>query len=101
MARLRRESEADEMQFQDRLAQARRKEQAWRRAKAARVIKRPVRIPVDFRIYSSNNTFQRTMVDEPLNDDDETQFLPEIDQEEESKEMHISPALRALMAKQV
>ena len=47
MARLRRELEADEAEFQDRLAQARRKEQAWRRARAGRIIKRPVRISRD------------------------------------------------------
>lgn len=32
-------------------------------------------------------------------EDDDNQFLPETDQEAEEGEIHISPALRALMAK--
>ena len=32
-------------------------------------------------------------------DENDDQFLPEVDQEPDEGEMHISPALRALMAK--
>jgi len=44
-----------------------------------------------------NHELQRIVVEESLNDDDEAQFLP--DTVDESGETHMSPALRALMAK--
>lgn len=46
LARLRRELEADDREFEDRLAAARKREEAWKRAKVGRAIKRPVRIPL-------------------------------------------------------
>ena len=56
LARLRRDLEADDREFQDRLAAARKREEAWKRAKIGRTIKRPVRNPLDCRISPSLNS---------------------------------------------
>ncbi|KAH9480540.1 ATP-dependent DNA helicase CHL1 [Psilocybe cubensis] len=83
--RMRREMEADEQEYEQRLMRARKREEAMRRAAKGRVIK-------------------RTKITQPANeekDDDDNlrMFLPETDREPDDGAMHISPALKALMEK--
>ncbi|KDR82649.1 hypothetical protein GALMADRAFT_57427 [Galerina marginata CBS 339.88] len=85
LERVRREMEADEKEYEEKLAQARKREEILRRAAKGRVTKRPVSS------YSSQETSKK--------DDDDDQFLPETDQDSDESQIHISPALRALMAK--
>ncbi|KJA17484.1 hypothetical protein HYPSUDRAFT_146538 [Hypholoma sublateritium FD-334 SS-4] len=85
LERVRRELEADEQEYETRLAQARKREEIMRRAAKGRVTKRP-------KVGRDDDKLQK-------NEDEDSQFLPETDQEAEEGEIHISPALRALMAK--
>ncbi|KAG5651045.1 hypothetical protein H0H81_010079 [Sphagnurus paluster] len=83
--RMRRELEADERDYEARLARARKREEQMKRIAKARVTKK-----------------QRKEVEahEQLEDNDD-EFLPESDIQGEDEEMYISPALRALMSKYV
>ncbi|KAF8908999.1 helicase C-terminal domain-containing protein [Gymnopilus junonius] len=78
--RMRREMEADEREYEKRLAQARKREELMRRAAKGR--------------KGNGSPSDNVSMDE-----DDDQFLPEIGQEPDEGEMHISPALRALMDK--
>ncbi|CAA7261430.1 unnamed protein product [Cyclocybe aegerita] len=84
--RLRREMEADEREYEEKLARARKREELMRRAAKGRVTKRQ---------KVSHQATEKTS----NNDQDDDQFLPETDQAPNEEEIHISPALRALMAK--
>ncbi|KAL0576051.1 ATP-dependent DNA helicase chl1 [Marasmius crinis-equi] len=77
--RMRREMEAEEQEYETKLANARKREKALRAKQNARVIKKP-------RISEHPQ--------DPVTDDDDS-FLPE----EEDEEDNISPAVKALMAK--
>ncbi|PPR07101.1 hypothetical protein CVT24_010937 [Panaeolus cyanescens] len=81
--RVRREMEAEEQEYEDRLAMARKREELIRRASKARVLKRKKKNPVE-----SNQS-----------DSDDDKYLPEDQSSPDEDEVHISPALRALMAK--
>ncbi|KAF9534507.1 helicase C-terminal domain-containing protein [Crepidotus variabilis] len=86
LARMRREMEADEREYEEKLAKARRREEMLRRAAKARVVKRQ-------KVVSEMN---QTL----SNEENDDRFLPETEEGETADgEMHISPALRALMAK--
>lgn len=86
MERMRRDLEDDERDYEERLAEARRKEEAMRRMAKARVVKKAK--------HAHNSK-----PDEGPEDDD--QFLPETDQAQTSidGEINVSAALRALMDK--
>ncbi|KAF9462983.1 helicase C-terminal domain-containing protein [Collybia nuda] len=81
--RVRRELEADERDYEDRLRKARNREALIKRKANARVVKRPRFDPKPGR-------------DDDIDDD---RFLPEIEAQGDTEDMNISPALRALMAK--
>ncbi|TFK40687.1 helicase C-terminal domain-containing protein [Crucibulum laeve] len=88
LERVRRELEADEEAYEERLAQARKREETIRRMARARVHKKQKTVPDKSKDTST--------------DDDDDQFLPETDDQPSSStegEVYISPALRALMAK--
>ncbi|KAG2010120.1 CHL1 helicase [Coprinopsis cinerea AmutBmut pab1-1] len=85
LARVRREMEADEREYEEKLARARKREEQLRRMAKARVTKK-----MRYGAESSN-----PKVDD---DEDEDQFLPENDQDDEDSD-YVSPALRALMQK--
>ncbi|KAF8967073.1 helicase C-terminal domain-containing protein [Flammula alnicola] len=88
LARVRRELEANDREYEERLAQARKREEIMRRAAKGKATKR------------QKLTHHAGVKDKPKEeDDDDDQFLPETDQAPDEGEMHISPALRALMAK--
>jgi hypothetical protein len=56
LARLRRELEAEDKEFQGKLAEARKREESWKRAKKGRVVKRPVSrlMLIDINSYSTH-----------------------------------------------
>ncbi|KAF9561351.1 DNA repair helicase [Agrocybe pediades] len=86
VARIRREMEADEREYEERLAQARKREEVMRRASKARVNKRP-------KLGQSSTPV-------PVNEEeDDDKFLPESDQPEDEDAIPISAALQALMDK--
>ena len=108
---MRRDLEASEREYEERLAKARRREEALRRAATGRVTKRRVSFLIfNCRYQVHNFTYFRPFiqkltqvenVEQTKEDIDDDQFLPE-DQASISlneEEIHISPELRALMAK--
>ncbi|KAF8073637.1 helicase C-terminal domain-containing protein [Lyophyllum atratum] len=82
--RVRRELEADEREYEGRLAEARKREDLMKKMSKARVVKKA-----------------RRDVEAPKQPDeeDDDQFLPESDSQADDDDMCMSPALRALMAK--
>ncbi|THH27828.1 hypothetical protein EUX98_g6366 [Antrodiella citrinella] len=82
--RKRRELEADELEYVERLDKARRKEELLRKAANGRVNKRQK--------VSHTSTA-------PEDELDDSQFLPESDQLQDDEEDNLSPAVRALMKK--
>ncbi|RDB17932.1 ATP-dependent DNA helicase CHL1 [Hypsizygus marmoreus] len=82
--RVRRELEADEQEYEERLIKARKREAAMRKTFKARVVKKAKHDGAP-----------------PQNEEDDDQFLPEDESLGDDEEMNISPALRALMAKSV
>ncbi|KAG5648406.1 hypothetical protein DXG03_004980 [Asterophora parasitica] len=101
--RMRRELEADEREYEARLAEARKREESMRRMAKARVTKKAVCFPKSSSDYVGLTCAicQRidVQVKKPPEEDDDDQFLPESEEPREDEEMYISPALRALMAK--
>jgi chromosome transmission fidelity protein 1 len=107
---VRRDLEASEQEYEERLVQARRREEALRRAAKGRVTKRLVsplfkNYPHQLHNWIYFRPFFQKLAqgdrDPSENDaDDDDRFLPE-DQASTSneEEIHISPELRALMAK--
>ncbi|KAG6832015.1 hypothetical protein H0H92_006051 [Tricholoma furcatifolium] len=79
--RVRRELEADEREYEAKLSDARKRENTLKKMCRARVVKKQKRDA------------------QPVEDDNDDQFLPEDHSDGEHEEMNISPALRALMAK--
>lgn len=110
LQRVRRDLEASEQEYEERLVKARRREEALRRAAKGRVTKRLVSPLFRNHPHQLHNWiyfrpfFQKLAQggdrDTTENDADDDRFLPE-DQASTSneEEMHISPELRALMAK--
>ncbi|KAF9485868.1 DNA repair helicase [Pholiota conissans] len=86
LARVRRELEADEQEYEGRLVQARKREEILRRAAKGRAVKR-------------KKLGHDPATPDIRKDEDDEQFLPETDQGTDEGKMHISPALRVLMAK--
>ncbi|GLB38502.1 putative DEXDc2 [Lyophyllum shimeji] len=84
MERVRRELEADEREYEARLAEARKREDLLKKMARARVVKKMKR---------------EAQVAKQPNDEDDDQFLPESESQAENEEMNISPALRELMTK--
>lgn len=82
--RVRREMEADEHEYEERLAQARKREAAMRRMTKARVVKK-----AKLEVRSA----------EARSDEDDEEFLPEPDSLDGGEDMNIPLALRVLMAK--
>ncbi|KAF9046470.1 helicase C-terminal domain-containing protein [Panaeolus papilionaceus] len=83
LARVRREMEVEEEEYEKRLALARKREELIRRASKARVVKRKRQNPAG----------------QEGEDSDDEKFLPEDQSKSDEEEVHISPALKALMAK--
>ncbi|KAG6841256.1 hypothetical protein C0991_000396 [Blastosporella zonata] len=81
--RVRRELEADEREYEARLAEAKKRENLLKKMSRGRVVKK------------LKGDIQSTRKD----DGDDDQFLPENETHGDDEEMNISPALRALMAK--
>lgn len=91
IARVRREMEADEAEYERNLAQARKREQQMRRMASGRMAKRAKYGPGE-----PSSSKSRTKDEEDDNDD---VFLPEDDTVADDEGEHISPELRALMEK--
>ena len=85
IARLRREMEADEREYEERLAQARKREEQLRRKAAGRMNKK---------MRHSNIAGASKVAEE---EEDDRVYLPEDDEDG----VHISPELRMLMDKYV
>ncbi|KAG5716392.1 ATP-dependent RNA helicase CHL1, partial [Termitomyces sp. T112] len=82
--RVRREMEADEQEYEARLAEAKKREDLLKKMCRARVVKKIKRDT-------------QTLI--PTEDENDLQFLPENESRDDDEEMNISPALRALMDK--
>ncbi|KAG6903272.1 hypothetical protein C0995_000167 [Termitomyces sp. Mi166 len=82
--RVRREMEADEREYEVRLAEAKKREDLLKKMSRARVVKK---IKQDI----------QTII--PTDDENDDKFLPENESHGDDEEMNISPALRALMEK--
>ncbi|KAF5382526.1 hypothetical protein D9615_002808 [Tricholomella constricta] len=82
--RVRRELEADEREYEARLAEARKREDLMKKMAKGRVTKKMRKdVPAT----------------KQPNDEEDDQFLPESESPRDNEEMYISPALRALMAR--
>lgn len=98
--------EADEHEYEERLAQARKREAAMRRMTKARVVKKAVSAFLFLRrdnrslIISFGQKLEVRSA-EARSDEDDEEFLPEPDSLDGGEDMNIPLALRVLMAKSV
>ncbi|KAF6757547.1 helicase C-terminal domain-containing protein [Ephemerocybe angulata] len=94
LARVRREMEADEREYEENLARARKREEQLRRMANGRMSKRAKYADSSNHESGGSSRKKKTVVDE----DNDDAFLPEDDTVDDGGE-HISPELRALMEK--
>ncbi|KAJ3556498.1 hypothetical protein NP233_g11962 [Leucocoprinus birnbaumii] len=87
--RIRRQLEADELAYQERLVSAGRREEAMRRAARARVLKKPK--------WGGKGLQEQARRKEEHQDEDDDIFLPDDDRGTQEDEVFISPALQALI----
>jgi hypothetical protein len=97
-----RDLEADEREYEAKLANWRKRENATKKMAQARVTKRPVRIITYFQYCFLSRSLQQKIAQAPVKlecDDDEDAFLPDTDLALSND--NFSPAVRELMEKSV
>jgi hypothetical protein len=97
-----RDLEADEREYEAKLANWRKRENATKKMAQARVTRRPVREITYFQNCFLSRSLQQKIAQAPVKlecDDDEDAFLPETDSALNSD--NFSPAVRELMEKSV
>ncbi|XP_006462645.1 histidine phosphotransfer protein [Agaricus bisporus var. bisporus H97] len=90
--RIKRQLEAEEQDYQERLLAARKREELMRRKAHARVLKRAK--------WGGDNLKEKRSRDKDVVEEDDDNFLPDDDRRSENEdEIYISPELRALMSR--